>query len=102
IYGGVVISLARSLTFNGLANAFQVAGINGGRHVAPLFAGGTGLAWSQGLARAGLPGRTHRGAMRRGAGATRGETRADFPDTTSKEYDPAVILDQGYWVLRPR
>ena len=31
IYGGHVISLARALSFNGLANAFHVAAINGGR-----------------------------------------------------------------------
>src|ERR1700722_12120986 len=30
IYGGHVISLARALSFNGLANAFHVAAINGG------------------------------------------------------------------------
>jgi 2-methylfumaryl-CoA hydratase len=41
IYGGHVISLARSLSFNGLANAFHIAAINGGRHVSPLFAGAT-------------------------------------------------------------
>ena len=41
IYGGHIISLARALSFNGLANAFHVAGINGGRHVAPAFAGDT-------------------------------------------------------------
>ena len=29
IYGGHVISLARALSFNGLANAFHVAAING-------------------------------------------------------------------------
>ncbi len=43
IYGGHVISLARALSFNGLANAFHVAAINGGRHVAPLFAGIDGV-----------------------------------------------------------
>ena len=32
IYGGHVISLARSLSFNGLANAFHFAALNGGRH----------------------------------------------------------------------
>ena len=47
IYGGHVISLARALSFNGLANAFHVAAINGGRHVAPLFAGDTVYAWSE-------------------------------------------------------
>jgi 2-methylfumaryl-CoA hydratase len=47
IYGGHVISLARALSFNGLANAFHIAAINGGRHVSPLFAGGTVFAWSE-------------------------------------------------------
>src|ERR1700726_1964798 len=41
IYGGHAISLARTLSFNGLANAFHIAAINGGRHVSPLFAGMT-------------------------------------------------------------
>ena len=45
VYGGHVISLARSLSFNGLANAIRVAAINGGRHVAPTFAGDTVYAW---------------------------------------------------------
>jgi 2-methylfumaryl-CoA hydratase len=102
IYGGVVISLARSLTFNGLANAFQVAGINGGRHVAPLFAGGTVFAWSQVLARAELPGRPDVGALRLRTVATKDKPCADFPDKTGKDYDPAVILDLDYWVLMPR
>ena len=52
IYGGHVISLARALSFNGLANAFHIAAINGGRHVAPLFAGETVFAWSEVLAKA--------------------------------------------------
>ena len=47
VYGGHVISLARALSFNGLANAFHIAAINGGRHVAPLFAGDTVFAWSE-------------------------------------------------------
>ena len=55
IYGGHVISLARALSFNGLANAFHIAAINGGRHVAPLFAGKTVFAWSEVLAKANCP-----------------------------------------------
>src|SRR4029079_9212649 len=58
IYGGHVISIARALSFNGLANAFHVAAINGGRHVAPLFAGGTVFAWTEVLAASELPGRS--------------------------------------------
>jgi 2-methylfumaryl-CoA hydratase len=102
IYGGVVISLARALSFNGLANAFQIAAVNGGRHVAPLFAGGTVFAWSQVLARAELPGRTDVGVMRLRTVATKDKPCADFPYKTGNEYDPAVILDLDYWVMMPR
>ncbi|HEY2137245.1 MAG TPA: MaoC family dehydratase, partial [Xanthobacteraceae bacterium] len=102
IYGGHVISLARSLTFNGLANAFHVAGINGGRHVAPLFAGLTVFAWSQVLARAELPGREDVGALRVRTLATKDHPCADFPDRMAKDYDPSVILDLDYWVLMPK
>ena len=51
IYGGVAISLARALSFNGLANAQLMLAINGGRHVNPLFAGDTLYAWSEVLAK---------------------------------------------------
>ena len=102
IYGGHVISLARSLTFNGLANAFHVAAINGGRHVAPLFAGGTVFAWSEVLAKAELPGRTDVGALRLRTVATNDKPCGDFPLKTGDEYDPAVLLDLDYWVLMPR
>src|SRR4029077_2788848 len=64
IYGGHAISLARALSFNGLANAFHVAAINGGRHVAPLFAGDTVFAWSEVLATAGMSSRKDVGALR--------------------------------------
>jgi 2-methylfumaryl-CoA hydratase len=102
IYGGHVISLARALSFNGLANAFHVAAINGGRHVAPLFAGGTVYAWSEVLAKAELPGRSDVGALRLRTVATCDRAGADFPYKTGEEYDPAVLLDLDYWVLMPR
>jgi 2-methylfumaryl-CoA hydratase len=102
IYGGHVISLARTLSFNGLANAFHIAGINGGRHVAPLFAGGTVFAWSEVLAKADLPGRDDVGALRLRTVATRDRPCADFPLKAGSEDDPAVLLDLDYWVLMPR
>ncbi len=64
VYGGVTISLARALSFNGLNNAFHIAAINGGRHVAPLFAGDTVYSWSEVLEKAELPGRSDVGALR--------------------------------------
>ncbi len=102
VYGGHVISLARALSFNGLANAFHVAGINGGRHVAPLFAGDTVFAWSEVLDRAELPGRSDVGALRVRTVATKDFPCAEFPFRTGEEYDPAVILDLDYWVVIPR
>ncbi|GAC1336340.1 MAG: MaoC family dehydratase [Beijerinckiaceae bacterium] len=102
IYGGHVISLARALSFNGLANAFHVAAINGGRHVAPLFAGLTVFAWSEVLDRAELPGRSDVGALRLRTIATKDRPCADFPDKSGEGYDPAVILDLDYWVLMSR
>ena len=102
IYGGVVISLARALSFNGLANAFHIAAINGGRHVAPLFAGLTVFAWSEVLAKAELPNRSDVGALRLRTVATKDRPCADFPLKAGEADDPAVILDLDYWVLVPR
>src|SRR3546814_6968234 len=64
VYGGHVISLARALSFNGLANGFRIAAINGGRHVAPVFAGDTISAWSAVTQAIDLPGRADLGALR--------------------------------------
>jgi 2-methylfumaryl-CoA hydratase len=102
IYGGHIISLARSLSFNGLANAFHIAAINGGRHVAPLFAGRTVFAWSEVLAVSELPGRDDGGALRLRTVATADRPCADFPYKNGEDYDPAVLLDLDYWVLIPR
>jgi len=97
-----VISLARALSFNGLANAFHVAGINGGRHVAPLFAGNTVFAWSEIIGKAELPQRSDLGALRVRTVATKDKPCSDFPLKNGDEDDPAVILDLDYWVLIPR
>jgi 2-methylfumaryl-CoA hydratase len=102
IYGGHVISLARALSFNGLANAFHVAAINGGRHVSPLFAGTTVFAWSQVLAKAELPGRTDVGALRLRTIAAKDHPCSDFPLKSGDEDDPSVLLDLDYWALMPR
>ena len=102
IYGGHVISLARALSFNGLGNAFHITAINGGRHVAPLFAGETVFAWSEVLAKAELPSRGDVGALRLRTVAAKDQPCADFPYKSGADYDPAVILDLDYWALLPR
>jgi 2-methylfumaryl-CoA hydratase len=102
IYGGVVISLARALSFNGLGNAFALAGINAGRHVAPLFAGDTVYAWSEMLETAELPGRSDIGALRLRTVATKNQPCGGYPDKVGDAYDPSVILDLDYWAFMPR
>jgi 2-methylfumaryl-CoA hydratase len=102
IYGGHVISLARALSFNGLSNAFHVAAINGGRHVAPLFAGDTVFAWTEVLDAQELPGRRDAGALRLRTVATKDRPCTDYPYRSGDEYETGVILDLDYWALIPR
>ncbi len=103
VYGGVVISLARALSFNGLANAFHIAAINGGRHVAPAFAGDTVYAWSEVLDKAEVPGRSDVGALRLRLVGVKDQAPGSFPlETAPGKYAPGVILDLDYWALLPR
>jgi 2-methylfumaryl-CoA hydratase len=105
VYGGHIISLARSLSFNGLANACLVAAINGGRHVNPTLAGDTIHAWSEVLAKAALPGRDDLGALRLRTIATKDRACADFPGAAAggaSAYPPEIVLDLDYWVLMPK
>ncbi len=104
IYGGHIISLARALSFNGLANAFHIAAINGGRHVAPAFAGDTIYAWSEILEKAVLSGREDIGALRIRTIAAKNRPCAGHPYKLpdGKTYDESVILDLDYWAIIPR
>ncbi len=102
VYGGHVISLARALSFNGLANAFHIAGINAGRHAAPLFAGGTVFAWSEIVDKAPLPERDDVGALHIVTRATRDLPCSKFPTEDGTPEKPGVILELDYWALIPR
>ena len=100
IYGGHVISLARALSFNGLANAQMVAGINAGAHANPCFAGDTVRAWSEVLDKAEVdaPGVT---AVRLRLVATKGESSGFALRDEDGKYLPEVLLDLDYWALVP-
>lgn len=103
IYGGHIISLARALSFNGLANAQFIAAINGGTHANPTFAGDTVYAWSEVLEKIELPGRTDVGALRIRTVATKDLPCADHPfKGEDGKYLPNVVLDFDYTVLIPR
>ena len=98
IYGGHVISLARALSFNGLANAQMIVGLNAGSHANPCFAGDTVRAWSEVLDKAetSAPGV---GAIRLRLVATKGE--AFGLRGADGKYLPDVLLDFDYWALMP-
>lgn len=103
VYGGVVISLARALSFNGLANAFHLAAINAGRHVAPCFAGDTLYAWSEVLDTATIAGRSDIGALRCRLVAVKNRSCADFPfKDAAGGYAEGVVLDLDCWLVLPR
>ena len=101
IYGGHVISLARALSFNGLANAQVIVALNAGAHANPCFSGDTVRAWSEVLdtAETTAPGvgaiRLRLVAVKHGAPefALKGEDGTYLPD---------VLLDLDYWALMPK
>lgn len=100
IYGGHVISMARTLSFNGLANAQMIVGLNGGAHANPCLSGTTIRAWSEVLDKAdtAAPGV---GAIRLRLVATKGGAPFDLKGEDGK-YQPDVLLDLDYWALMPK
>jgi 2-methylfumaryl-CoA hydratase len=101
IYGGHIISMARALSFNGLANAQLVSAINGGAHTSPAFAGDTVYAWSEVLDKAetAAPGV---GALRLRLVATKGRDESMTLRGDDGKYAPGVLLDLDLWALCPR
>ena len=98
MYGGHIISLARALGFNGLANAQMIVALNAGAHANPCFAGDTVRAWSEVLdvAKTDAPGV---GLIRLRTVATKGaafELRG-----ADGKYLPDVLLDIDYWAVMP-
>ena len=103
VYGGHIMSVARSLSFNGLENAFRVLAINAGAHCNPTFAGDTVYAYSEVPARHELPGVAKVGGLRLRLVATKNRPASDFPlKGEAGGYDPNVVLDFDYTVAMPR
>ena len=98
VYGGHVISLARTLSFNGLANAQMIVGLNGGVHANPCFAGDTVRAWSEVLDKVETDA-PNVGAIRLRLVATKGQAGALKGE--DGKYLPEVLLDMDYWALMP-
>ncbi|MDO5529257.1 MAG: MaoC family dehydratase [Paracoccus sp. (in: a-proteobacteria)] len=101
IYGGHIISMARALSFNGLANAQMIAALNAGAHANPCFAGDTVRAWSEvlDLAETEAPGV---GAIRLRLVATKGSSGDFALKDGAGKYLPDILLDLDYWALMPK
>ena len=97
IYGGYIISLARAISCNGLANTFKLAAIHSGKHSAPTFAGDTIYAWSKILEKEII--NKNVGAMMIRTLASKNDSKMNFPD--KKNLTDNIVLDLEYSVLIP-
>jgi 2-methylfumaryl-CoA hydratase len=100
IYGGHIISMARALAYNGLANAQMIRAINAGAHTSPAFAGDTVYAWSEVLDKAEISDSI--GALRLRLVATKGRDESMLLKGEDGKYADGVLLDLDYWALIPR
>jgi 2-methylfumaryl-CoA hydratase len=105
VYGGHIISVARSLAYDGLENVLTVLALNGGSHVAPTHAGDTVYCATTVLDRMGL-GHSGVGALRLRTVAAinvQGAEHVVFPrEGVARGDAPGVVLDLDYTVAIPK
>ena len=97
IYGGYIISLARAISCNGLANAFKVVAIHSGKHSSPTFSGDTIYAWSKILEKEKINDKV--GSLKIRTLASKNNSNMNFPD--SKKLTENIVLDLVYSVIIP-
>jgi len=103
VYGGIVISACRALSYEGLENALSILAINAGTHVNPTFAGDTIYTITEVLDKWDLPNRQDIGALRlRMVGIKNKPSNAIESIKTNQDYHPNVVLDLDYTVAMPR
>lgn len=103
MYGGHVISIARSNSFNGLQNAQWLYSINAGAHANPTFAGDTIYAYTEIVEKIDVPNRKDIGLLRlRTVGLKNMKpTDVESPKGEDGKYLPNVVLDLDYTVVIP-
>jgi 2-methylfumaryl-CoA hydratase len=103
VYGGVPISLCRSLSFEGLENAISILAINAGTHANPSFAGDTIYCATEVIEAWELPNRTDIGALRLRMIGIKNMSPIDLAEIkTNDKYHENVVLDLDYTVAMPR
>lgn len=102
VYGGVVISMCRALSFDGLENALTMLAINAGTHANPAFAGDTIYCTTEVLDAWQLP-NSDVGALRlRMIGIKNMAPNALPAIKNDTGYHPNVVLDLDYTVAIPK
>ena len=103
VYGGVAISMCRSLSYEGLENALCVLAINAGTHANPSFSGDTIYCATEVLETLALPNRTDIGALRLRMIGIKNMSASEITEfKTTTGYHPNVVLDLDYTVAMPK
>ncbi len=109
IYGGHIISVAHSISYDGLENVIRILGFNAGTHANPTVAGDTVFAWTDVLERIDLV-RDDAAALRLRLVAVKNQDPTEVPieakardaDTGRESHHANVVLDLDYTVLIPK
>jgi len=103
VYGGVVISLCRSLSYEGLENALSILAINAGTHANPSFAGDTIYTVTEVMDVWTLPNHPDMGALRLRMVGIKNMSPDNLDKIKSETgYHADVVLDLDYTVAMPR
>ena len=103
MYGGIVISMARAISFNGLQNAQWMYAINSGAHANPTYAGDTIYAYTEVLEVIDHK-REDIGLLRLRTIGLKNVTPKEVsnPKGEDGKYLPNVVLDLDYTVIIPK
>lgn len=103
MYGGIVISMARAISFNGLQNAQFMYAINSGAHANPTYAGDTIYAYTEVLETINHK-REDIGLLRLRTIAVKNQKSSEIenPKGEDGKYLKNVVLDLDYTVVIPK
>jgi len=103
IYGGVIISIARTISFNGLQNAQWLYAINSGNHCNPTFAGDTIYAYTEILETINHK-REDLGLLRLRTVAIKNQNPIEIEKRKGEDgkYLQNIVLDLDYTVIIPK
>ncbi|QKJ24037.1 MaoC family dehydratase [Poseidonibacter lekithochrous] len=103
MYGGIVISMARAISFNGLQNASFMYAINSGAHANPTYAGDTIYAYTEVLETIDHK-REDIGLLRLRTIAVKNQKSSEIenPKGEDGKYLKNVVLDLDYTVVIPK